>query len=367
MKLNSKAKKIIIIVIFLVILFFAAVAVAIGGVIAFAQFQCMQEAVQDLQTKNISLSENSITSLAISIPAIRDSWVYVYGYDQPDQIYFSYKRIAARGNVIDNFDQKFDVTAGLLTADFKYNGDIQSLFDVFLGCPKYDVTVYIPQSFNFTKVGIDSLNANYKINGFTSTQSVMKTTAGQLIAESIKGDTLDMTSTKGDITIRDCEMTGKVDASTTAGIMTVVSTNAGELTLDNKGAGKISLTSVITGTLTANIIKGDIVTDTCAMTSPTGLFSVKTEGGATTIDRFGEGSIKSESLVGNIQAEVPNAYAGTFDLSSSNGEIRVDSLFNNVTLTEDTPNAKKGTINGGGSRTITISSNRGDVYLKSRS
>lgn len=365
--MNSKAKKIIIIVIILVILFFVAVALAIGGVIAFAQFQCMQEAVNDIKTYNVSLSGQSVHSISISLPAIRDSWVHFYGYEQPDQIYFSYKRIAARDNVIGNFDQSIATTAGLLSADFKYNGDIQSLFDVFLGCPKYDISVYVPQNFNYTKVSITSLNANYEIHDVHSDQVVMSTTAGKLIAENIEGSKLEMTSTKGDISIDGCDISDKITAATTAGGMTVVDTRAGELELTNTGAGKISLTAVTTGTLTARIIKGDIITDRCSMATPTGLFWTKTEGGATLVDRFGEGSIKSESLVGNIQAEVDKSYAGEFDLSSFNGEARVDPEFN-ATFTPDPPSsgAKKGTINGGGTRTITLISNRGDVYLKSR-
>lgn len=363
--MNKKVKIIIVVVIVLIILFFAVVALGIGGAIGFAQYQCMQDSVVDEQSFNVSRSADSVNSIDIALPPIRDSWVHVYGHNDPDIIRFVYKRIASRSNVIDNFDQDISTSGGVLTADFKYNGDIQSIFEVFLGCPKYDVSVYVPQDFEFEKVSINSLNANYEIKNCMSKQVSMKTTAGRLIASNIISDTLQMDTNKGHIDIDSTQISGKITGSTNAGIMTVIDTKAGELEFTNTGAGKISLTSVTSGMLTARIIKGDIITDRCTMTSPTGLFKTKTEGGETAIDRFGEGSINAASLIGNIKAEFSNSFSGTFEISSANGELRVDPLFN-ATYTEDTSTFKKGSINGGGERTIIATSNRGDISLKSR-
>lgn len=181
-------------------------------------------------------------------------------------------------------------------------------------------------------------NGNVTAENVTGGEDITLTSEfGNVLAETLRGVDVTVTSTNGMLDLQDVAASGALKAGSDFGSISIVNSRAASVDARSTN-GEISLGNVsVEGEVTVSNGFGDLTLDAV----DAGGYDLETQNGKIRVDQA-QGPITARSDFGDV--EVLNVENGTIDLSSSNGSITfsgsladgphsISSDFGNVTLT----------------------------------
>jgi len=337
-KKKMDKKKIICLLVVALIVLLMLIGAVVGGVIAYAQYECNKigKCTSSDCQDNAQFLTSSVTDIAISLPNVRDSWVYFTASTSLSKyIVVNATKKSSRKSVLEKFTKVFEVSGGKLELDFLYGGqtgetgvslDYMAWVNILLGCPSLEIKITVPKGTKFNSVEITSLNANYIVKGLWASKLTMKTTAGKLFVQNkFNIDEILLTTTKGHITVDDGYSATTVDATASViGHVNLRSINGSSISGDSAGTGNCIIDNCIGTSISCKTKKGTISVDTTQMKSNQGKLRVIALVGDIDVSRFGRGSITAIATTGNVVLDLAANYNSTI-VASAKGSVNIPS------------------------------------------